>query len=125
MGRKLRALKESLGAKGTEYAIEDAKSKLRHAKEDKGIVLLVAVELLLVFVLVAAIIVYFDPEINLLPKGIPNVLEYAGFAVLVVVIIYTYNRIAYFTELLRQKRAGKKGAVRKRAGKKGRKKKRR
>ena len=84
MGRKLRALKESLGAKGTEYAIEDAKSKLRHVKEDKSVVLLVAVELALVFVLVAAIIVYFDPEINLLPKGIPNVLEYAGFAALVV-----------------------------------------
>src|SRR3989338_692944 len=119
MGRKLKALKESLGAKGTEYAIEGAKSKLRHVKEDKSVVLLVAVELALVFVLVAAIIVYFDPEINLLPKGIPNVLEYAGFAVLVVAIIYTYNRIAYFAELMKQKRAGKSDV------KKSRKKKRR
>ena len=120
MGRKLKALKESLGAKGTEHALEGAKSKLRHVKEDKSVVLLVAVELALVFVLVAAIIVYFDPEINLLPKGIPNVLEYAGFAVLVVAIIYTYNRIAHFTELLKQKRSGIKSAV-----KKSRKKKRR
>ena len=107
----------------TEYAIEDAKSKLRHVKEDKSVVLLVAVELALVFVLVAAIIVYFDPEINLLPKGIPNVLEYAGFAVLVVAIIYTYSRIVHFTELLKQKRAGKKSAGKRSAGKKSRKKK--
>ncbi len=92
MGRKLEALKRA-NREGTTYIIEATRAKLRKTREDPRIIWLMCFELVLIFCLLVAIIIYMDPEINLLPKGTPKVLNYIGFAVLLIAIIYIYKLI--------------------------------
>ncbi|MDO8538650.1 MAG: hypothetical protein Q7S21_07255 [archaeon] len=70
-----------------------AKQKLKHASTDPRVMALIVIELIIVFIVSVGIVVYLDPETNLIPFPW-NLL---GFAIIIIISAYLYR----FTGLYR------------------------
>ena len=70
-----------------------AKQKLKHASTDPRVMALIAIELVIIFIVCIGIVVYLDPDTNIIPFPW-NLL---GFAIIIIISAYLYR----FTGLYR------------------------